>query len=83
MYQSLQRIQLIIILDGVKSDEIPDEFRGRFYCKFLKKFSIKDNLCSQLMGLVLDEKPLVIDVKALPDAIVRESPTSKEISHEQ
>lgn len=73
MYQSLQRVQLVLILDGVKSEEIPDEFRGRFYLKFPKNFTKEDDSCCRLMGLLLDEEPLIIDVKDFPYSLPRES----------
>lgn len=65
MYHSLQRVQLIIVLDGVKCEEIPVEFHGRFYCNFPKRFNKEDDSCCQLIGLLLDEEPLVIEVNEL------------------
>ena len=61
MYNSCQRTpQLVIVLDGVKKEDIPDVFRGRHHCLYPKKFESNDESCRNLMGLILDEEPLQI-----------------------
>ena len=59
MYHSCQRTpQLVIVLDDVKKEEIPHEFRGRYHCIYPKKLNDNEETCRYLMGILLDTEPI-------------------------
>uniref|UniRef100_A0A7M5V8A7 TIR domain-containing protein n=2 Tax=Clytia hemisphaerica TaxID=252671 RepID=A0A7M5V8A7_9CNID len=53
-----QTPHVVIVLDGVKEDEVPDIFRNRVFCKFPKSFRQDEDDAVKLMGLILGEEPL-------------------------
>ena len=59
MYQSCHRTpRLVIVLDDVKKEEIPNEFRGRYHCIYPKKLNENEETCQYLIGILLDTEPI-------------------------
>ena len=61
MYHTFQSTaNVVILLDGVKEEEVPAVFRDRVFCKFPKEFNNKDDEATQLIGLLLGEEPIQV-----------------------
>ena len=63
LYKSMQRKpQIILVLCGVKSQEVPVEFCGRPYFKYPEKFDDKDNDFQRLLGILTNTEPIQLDI---------------------
>ena len=59
LYHSFQNTNnVVILLDGVKEEEVPEIFRDRVLCKFPKDLREGDELSDKMIGLLLGEEPV-------------------------